>query len=96
MKDSQDIAIVLLTVTAVILSILLFSNYSTGTKVAYAGNTPVKQGDYIMSTNQISNSTDALIITDIEARRMNVYQTNINNRSIELIDRVNLERAFGQ
>ncbi len=95
MKDSKDITILLLTITAVILGAMLISSLNLQ-PTAYAGNTSVKQGDYIMQVNKISGSTDLLVITDIATRRMNVYQPNLSNRSIDLVDQVNLEQAFGR
>ncbi len=95
MKDSKDITILLLTITAVILGAMLISSLNLQ-NTAYAGNTPVKQGDYILQVNMISGSTDLLVITDIATRRMNVYEPNLSNRSIDLLDQVNLEQAFGR
>lgn len=95
MKDSKDITILLLTITAVILGAMLISSLNLQ-NTAYAGNTSVRQGDYIMHINRISDSTDLLLITDIATRRMNVYEPNLSSRSIDLLDQVNLERAFGR
>ena len=91
MKDTQNITIVLLLVTAAILSAVLLSVYTT--KPAY-GDASVRQGDYIMVAGSLRTSKDLVYILDIAARRLNVYYADTNNNTIELINNVDLERAF--
>ncbi len=94
MKDTQNLIITLLAVTAVILGAMLLSSYRAD-NTAYA-DTPVKQGDYILGTGAIEGSTDLIYIVDIATQQLNVYRTNLNTGAINLIDRVNLERAFAR
>ena len=91
MKDGQNITIVLLAVTAVILAALLISDFIS--TPAYA-DTPVKEGDYILGTGAASRSTDLIYIIDIANRQLNVYVANINTNAIDIVDTVDLERAF--
>lgn len=93
MIDTQDIAAILLTVTAVILAALLLIIYA-GTVSPVYGDTAIRQGDYMLCAGARSGSTDLVYVTDIAARRLNVYYPNLNANTLELIDTVNLEQAF--
>ena len=93
MKDPQNIAIVLLLVTAGLLTAALAGVLQT--KPAY-GDKAIKQGDYIMLTGAWSASTDLLYVVDIAERRLNVYFAGPQtDNSIQMIESVDLERAFG-
>jgi len=93
MKNSQNMTIVLLTITAVLLSVMLYQSYSDRT--AYA-EPSVKQGDYVMGTGAWSASTDLLYVIDVASRQLNVYFANQNTSSLDLINSVDLEKAFRQ
>lgn len=94
MKNGQNLAIVLLVITAVVLTGILVGSYSFTSQSAYAA-TPVKGGDYIQLTAGISTSSDLLYIINTAVRRMNAYQLNPNsNKGLELIATVDLEQAF--
>jgi hypothetical protein len=94
MKNTQNITIAILTVTAAImLAVLLGSFYADR---AQAGAPSIKQGDYIMGTCSLSGEKDMLLIIDLAMRRLNVYRPNINTGSMEMIDKVDLERVFSQ
>ena len=94
MKNPQNITIALLAVAAMILAAVLVGSY-TGDK-AYA-DTMSKQGDYIMTTFQFSDSRDLVTVVDMAARRMNTYAINVNSNAIDIADdTVDLERAFGE
>ena len=95
MKDTQNITIGLLLITAVILGAMLISSYMTSNNVAYAGSS-VKQADYIMGNGTISRSVDLVYVVDIAARQLNAYTSDINTNTINLVDRVDLNRAFSQ
>ena len=93
MRETQNITICLLLVTAGILAAMLIGSYMTLDNAAYASATQ-KQGDYIVSTGSRSSSTELLFVIDIAANRLNVYLTNINTWSLELLDTADLARAF--
>lgn len=96
MTDSKNITIALLLVTASILGAMLVSSFLAENNVAQASQTSVRQGDYIMTSGQITPSRELVYVLDIAARRLNVYFPDINNERIDLVDRVNLERAFAK
>ncbi len=91
MKDGQNITIGLLLVTGCILAAMLISDFTSTT--AYA-DTPIKEGDYILGTGAASSATDLIYVIDIANRRLNVYSANINTNALDIIDTVNLDRAF--
>ena len=92
MKNTQNMTIGLLLITAAVLTALLISSYVTP-QPTYAAPS-VKEGDYIMGTGQWSPSTDLVYVLDIAAQRINVYTANINTNSVELVATTDLERAF--
>ena len=97
MKDPQSITIGLLLATAVILAAMLVGNYATINSVAYA-DTPVKQGDYILGTGALTDSTDLVYVLDVATRRLNVYFANVGtvNKRLDILDSIDLEKAFEQ
>lgn len=95
MKNGQNLAIVFLLTSAVILIGILVGSYSNTGQTAYA-NTPSKGGDYLQFTSGIASNWDLLYIIDTAARRMNAYNLNLNsaNKGLELIGTVDLEQSF--
>ncbi len=49
-------------------------------------------GDYIVVTQQISNTTEGLVIIDAAAKQMIVYAFDYNNKQLEIISRVPLDQ----
>jgi len=95
MKDPQNITICLLLATGTILASLLVSSYMTTDNAAYA-TVSIKQGDYILATGARSGTKELVYVLDIAARRLNVYDTNTTNWTLELVDMVDVDRAFKQ
>jgi len=92
MKNTENVTIALLAVTACILAALLVASH-TG-EPAYAAGESVKGGDYIMAAAQWSASTDLVYVIDIAARQMNVYFLNPNTQALESLPSMDLRRAF--
>jgi len=95
MKNSQNITIVLLVVSAGILTAMLIGMHVTNTPTAQA-DTTVKQGRYIVSVGTWSSSTDFVYIVDIAAQQMNAYVADRQGRKITPLDKVDLSKAFGR
>jgi hypothetical protein len=93
MKDTQNIAIVLLVISAAILTVLLVGALPETSRPAFA-EASVKQGDYVMVTGQIAGSYDALYVVDIVEQQLNVYWINPESERMEILDTADLERAF--
>ena len=91
MKDRQNITIGLLLATSVVLAILLLIVNSDNTAMAESSS---RAGDYILIVGQWVEGTDVLYVTDIAAKRMNVYTTDINTWSINLFTSTDLEQGF--
>lgn len=87
--DGKSLAIGVLSVTACVLFVgyvlLLASPRS-----AYAIGTSDRGGDYVMVTQQLSNSQEAVVLIDAAARRMNVYGYDFNQKVLRAID-LNIE-----
>jgi len=93
MKNTQNVTIVLLLVTAAILTTMLISTYHTETAQAQVS---IKQGRYIMASGPWSSSFDLVYILDIRTRQLNAYVANLQTRQIELLDSVDLSRTVGK
>ncbi len=89
----QNITIVLLLVTAAILSAVLITSYAT--KPAFA-EASVKGGDYVMVAGAYESSTDFIYVMDVASQRMNVYFANAQRKEVELIQSVDIAQAFGE
>jgi len=93
MKDTQNITIVMLLVSAVLLTVMLVAAYNNTSQEAYAKSS-VKQGDYIMVNGDWSSSVQLLYVVDIAANKLNVYFTSATGKDIKLIQTVDLDKAF--
>ena len=91
MKDSKNVTIALLCVSAAILAtVLVLTQVSTPARA----EGPVKGGDYIMVTGAYNKNEDLVYIVDIAQQKMNVYHLVIRDRALKLRDQVNLKLAF--
>ena len=93
MNNTQSVTIVLLLVTAAMLTGLLVATW-VHTDTAYAGNGAIRAGDYVMVPGEYNQETEMIYIIDISNNKLNVYYPNINTNSLTLADTVDLARAF--
>jgi hypothetical protein len=98
MKNTQNTSIVLLVITAVILTAMLISVYVGTGRSAYAsGNVSVRQDRYIVATGGYDVNIDLLYVIDVENRTLILYAPNVNKRSIDVIgQKIALDRTFGR
>jgi hypothetical protein len=82
--DGKTFAIGALGVTAVVLFVG-FLLVTLTPRPAYAIGQSDRGGDYVMITQQVSNSTEVVCIIDAAVKRMNVYAVQESARSIRLI-----------
>ena len=94
MKNAQNLTIVLLVVTASILTSLLVAQFVYTQPDAYGVTCGAKGGDYIMATGQYNQDMDFIYILDIANNKLNIYYPNINTNSLVLGDSVDLALAF--
>ena len=93
MKDSQNITIALLLATAGILIAMLIATYVQTSRPAYA-DSPDRRGNYVIVAGAWSASTDLVYMINIAHKKLNVYYSNQGANTLELIDDVDLGRAF--
>lgn len=82
--DGRTFAIGVLSVTACVLFVGLLMLANRPPAALGIGQND-RAGDYIMLTQQVSNSNEAVIIIDAAAKRMCVYAVNVSNKRIELL-----------
>lgn len=92
MKNPQNTAIIVLTVTAAILGGMFVGAWQDNK--AQASYTSVSKGDYVMFTYQWSNNVDLLCIIDVAARKMKTYSINKATKSFDIAPDVDLDRVF--
>jgi len=90
MQKTQNITIVMLLMTAAILTGLLISAY---TPPAYASGVS-RSGDYIMASGQYDSDMDFIYVLDIANGKLNLYYPDINTRQLTLGTSIDLIPAF--
>ena len=91
MHNTQNVAIVLLTISAVILGIVALVATD---EPAYA-TTGASGGDYSAVTGSFpNNDIDLLYLVDIPNHQLNIYVPNLHGKSIDLHSKIDLARAF--
>ena len=81
MNNTQNTTIVLLLITAGILTAMLMSAY-VGEPAAY-GDSSVRQGKYIMATGGYDLNIDLIYVINIETQKLCVYAPNTAKRTID-------------
>ncbi|MFP4107281.1 MAG: hypothetical protein ACLFVU_14505 [Phycisphaerae bacterium] len=93
MKDPQNIMLVLLMVTSLILGAIVVTTYTTDQ--AYAESS-TREGRYTVVSGEWSNSADLIYMVDIPAQKLNVYFIEERGQAAEMkkVETVNLKRLF--
>lgn len=92
--DTKTFAIGILSVTACILFvgfILVTMTPST----AFGQGMVDRSGDYIMVTEQISNSIEAIAVIDAAVKQINLYGLNGSTGDLRILQRIKLDRLPG-
>lgn len=92
MKDGKNVTIVMLLLSAVVLSVLLSMAFRL--QPAQAGNSGVRFNHYIMTPGARADSFDNIYIIDVLNKRLNAYSLDPNRKSINLRDSVDLAKYF--
>ena len=95
MKNTQNITISLLTVSAVIMTAMLVGIYLNTSDQADA-HVSIKQGEYILCTGTWSASYDLVYIINIQTGRMTAYVYNKPTRRLQNLDKTDLNAVFGK
>jgi len=85
MQNNANVVIVLLVISAAVLTAVL-----VGT--AYADSSSTRAGDYAAATGSLDTERDLLYVIDIAAGRLNVYNVNRKSNTIDLGGSVDLAR----
>ncbi len=80
--DNRSLAISVLAVTA---SVLFVGLMLVSQQPAQAIGMNDRGGDYIMLTQQISNTDEAVVLIDAAAKQMIIYNFDYNNKTLEMI-----------
>jgi hypothetical protein len=92
MQKTQNITIVMLLMTAAILSSLLIAGWLY-TEPAYASGVS-RAGDYIMTSGQYDADTDFIYVLDMANAKLNVYYPDINTNQLKIGVTVDVGAAF--
>jgi hypothetical protein len=92
MQKTQNITIVMLLMTAAILSSLLIAGWLY-TEPAYASGVS-RSGDYIMTSGQYDADTDFIYVLDMANAKLNVYYPDINTNQLKIGVTVDVGAAF--
>jgi len=87
--DNRTLAIGVLSVTACIFFVGLVL---VPQPPVYAIGQLDRGGDYIMLTQQLSTTTEGVVVIDAAAKQMIVYQYDYNNRALDILRRVYLDQ----
>jgi len=94
MRHSQNTTLILLTITATLLTTLLVASLLHN-EPAYAAAASSKSGDYILAAGSFNAESDFIYVLDIASDKLNIYFANVNTNAIVLGDSVDLTKAFG-
>jgi hypothetical protein len=92
MQKTQNITIIMLLMTAAILSSLLIAGWLY-TEPAYASGVS-RAGDYIMTSGQYDADTDFIYVLDMANAKLNVYYPDINTNQLKIGVTVDVGAAF--
>ncbi len=95
MKDNRNFTIVVLTVTAMILTALLVGTYVGSSNEAYASSASVKGFTYVLGSGEWTDVNDVVYVIDVSTRRMGAYFLDMN-RGPQRVDVLDLDRVFGR
>lgn len=93
MREKSDLAIGVLSITAVVLLVGVFVTLSHQNPVQAIGQLD-RGGDYILVTGQFTENNELVYVADAAAQRMNVYSYEQTTRQFELWDTIDLRRTF--
>ncbi|HOA74558.1 MAG TPA: hypothetical protein PL151_09725 [Phycisphaerae bacterium] len=88
--NSKDMAIGVLSVTAVVLFSALVIVQTLAPQSAMAFAQTSSSGDFLITTSQLDDTAELVVIVEAAAQRMNVYGFNVPVGQIELIQQIDL------
>ncbi len=91
MRNTHNVTLGLLVVSALLLSTLLVSLMHAPHAQA---EPPARGGEYIQVTGAWDKNTDLLYVVDLRAQKMNVYFLNKGDGAMERLTTLDLQKAF--
>jgi hypothetical protein len=88
--NNKDLAIGVLSVTAVILLAAIIIVQNVAPREAAAFGQSYQSGDFLVSTAQLDDTAELVVIVDAAQQKMNVYGLNVQASQIELVQQVDL------
>ncbi len=95
MKDNQNLAIGVLTITATVLLVGVLLGPLGSENAALGIGQIDRGGDYIVVTGQFTQNTELVYVTDAAAQRMNSYSFETTNRQFVQWESIDLRAIFG-
>ena len=95
MNDNQNLAIGVLTITAIVLLVAVLLGGDGVNRQAQAIGQTDRGGDYIVVTSQFTQNAEIVLVTDAAARRLNVYGYDTTRRELVFWDSQDLGKLFG-
>ncbi len=93
MQKTQNITIVMLLMTAAILTSLLVAGWLYTEQPAY-GSGVSRAGDYIMASGMYDDGTDFIYVLDVANAKLNLYYPNATTNLLTLGCTTDLAAAF--
>ena len=90
MKDTQNVTIVLLAVTALVLGALLIAMPETA-----KASDSARQGNYLITSVRTNNSRELVYVVNIPLQGVIVYGLDTGRNEIVQIASMDLRKAFG-
>ena len=94
MKNTQNVLIVALVVSAVLLTGVLVASWTGTSREAKAGSEFARFWGMVGTVGQVANGSDALYIIDVDQRRLNAYIINSQTGTIDIVSSEDLVQAF--
>jgi hypothetical protein len=92
-RDNRPLATGVLTITACLL-VLGHLLLPSGAQPVLATGQLDRGGDYIMLTQQVSNSQEGIVVIDAAAKRLNMYLADANTGRLDLLQsNISLDRG---
>ncbi len=96
MKDTQSITIVLLLITAAVLTGMLICTYVQTNEPVYAAAMS-RGGNYVVATGQLNQGLDVVYVVNLAVAKLNVYFVDRDGGyTLKLVETRNLENIFPQ
>lgn len=88
--NSKDLAIGVLSVTAVVLfaALVIVQTLAPRTAMAYAQT--ANSGDFLVTTTQLDETAELVVVVEAAVQRMNIYGFNVQVGQIELVQQIDL------